>query len=82
MHLETWQPGWALLLSLAHRVLISLPPLSQGVAKKWVTSGGETVGSVGGGAQELEKPRLDSCTRQGRHLMIAGGWQILAKKKK
>lgn len=47
--LETWQPGWALLLSLAHPALISLLPLSQGVAKKWVIKGGETVGSVGGG---------------------------------
>ena len=48
MDLETWQPGWALLLSLTHPVLISLPALSQGVAKKWVNRGGETVGSVGG----------------------------------
>lgn len=78
MDLETWQPGWALLLSLAHPALISLLPLSQGVAKKWVIKGGETVGSVGGGGQELEKPRLDSCTRRGRHLMMVGRWQIPA----
>ena len=46
--LETWQPGWALLLSLTHPVLISLPPLSQRVVKKWVTRGSETMGSVTG----------------------------------
>ena len=73
MDLETWQPGWALLLSLAHRVLISLPPLSQGVAKKWVTSEGETVGSVGGGSPGAGETKA-GLMHKARQAPDDGGW--------
>ena len=43
----TWQHGWAPLLSLVRPTLMYLPPLSQAVAKKWVTRVGETLGSLG-----------------------------------